>query len=357
MQSRSPKITIKMGGKRPEIAPLNVNGNHETLEKDQTTLEGPSVHSHSNHETLEKDQNALEGPSVPSHSDGKETDQNVLDGSLSEYSSEDEDKDNDKDKDKQIVLYDYSLNGTSEPVKTVKKHKSDKRVSFSRRPPEVGAFTVQCANCLKWRLIPDQEKYEVIREHITEQPFTCETTRQWNRDVSCDDPTDLEQDGTRIWAIDKPSIAQPPPGWKRLLRLRREGSSKFADVYYASPTGAKLRSLPDVVKYLKDHPEHAQGIRLERFSFQIPRPLKENYVKKRPKMAASTSPEYLEPSLAVPVQWAGPEKKLDVQLAEPLSWAGPMENNDGVPAYLKTPELDPVNRAAKKAKRYDINCL
>ncbi|KAM0011278.1 putative transcription factor & chromatin remodeling CW-Zn family [Helianthus debilis subsp. tardiflorus] len=339
-QSRSPKITIKMGGKRPEIALPDVNSNHETSQKDQT---------------------APDGPSVPSHTDEKETDENViLDASLSEYSTDDEDKDTDTplcdDSQKQIVLYDHSLN-VSEPVKTVKKPKSDRPMLSSKSPPEVGAFTVQCANCLKWRLIPDQEKYEVIREHITEQPFTCETTHQWNRVVSCDDPTDIEQDGTRIWAIDKPNIAQPPPGWKRLLRLRREGSSKFADVYYASPTGEKLRSLPDVVKYLKDHPEHAQGIGLARFSFQIPRPLKENYVRKRSKTGATTSPGYLEPPLVVPVQWAGPEQKMNVQLAEPLSWAGPMENQDGMPAHLKTPELDPVNRAAKKAKIYDINCL
>ncbi|KAI3725173.1 hypothetical protein L1987_64951 [Smallanthus sonchifolius] len=310
-----------MGGKRPEITPPNVKGNHETLEKDQS---------------------ALEGSSVPSHSDKKETDQNVLDVPLCD------------DSNKQIVLYDHSLN-RSEAVKAVKNPNANKPSSFSRAPPEVGAFTVQCANCLKWRLIPDQEKYEVIREHITDQPFTCETTRQWNRVISCDDPTDIEQDGTRIWAIDKPNIAQPPPGWKRLLRLRREGSSKFADVYYESPTGTKLRSLPDVIKYLDSHPEHAQGLGLGRFSFQIPRPLQENYVKKRPtQTAAPTTPEYLEPRLVEPVLWAGPDKKLNLQLAEPLSWAGPMENKNGMPAYLKTPKFDPVSRAAKKAKRYSL---
>ncbi|XP_076943072.1 methyl-CpG-binding domain-containing protein 2-like isoform X1 [Bidens hawaiensis] len=332
MQSRSPKITIKMGGKRPGDTLLNVNGNHETLEKDQI---------------------ALEGPSARSHSDRKETDESILDDSLSEYSSEDKDKDTHK----QIVLFDYSLNG-SKAVKPVKDPNSNKHSSFFKPPPEVGSFTVQCASCLKWRLIPDQDKYEVIREHITDQPFTCETTRQWNRVISCDEPADIEQDGTRIWAIDRPSIAKPPPGWKRLLRLRREGSSKFADVYYASPTGTKLRSLPDVIKYLDSHPEHAQGVGLGRFSFQCPRPLHENYVNKRPtQMAASTTPGYLESSLAEPVAWVGPAEKLNLQLAEPLSWGGPMVNKNGTPAYLKKAELDPLNRAAKKAKRYNLNCL
>ncbi|KAM0014231.1 putative transcription factor & chromatin remodeling CW-Zn family [Helianthus debilis subsp. tardiflorus] len=330
MQSRSPKITIKMGGKTPDMTPPTVKSILETSENDQ---------------------NALEGSSVPSNNDRKETDENVLDVSSSDYSSDDEDKN------KQMVVYDYSQNG-SEPVKPVKKTKSDKPRVVSKTPPSVGAFTVQCANCFKWRLIPDQEKYEVIREHITDQPFLCETTRQWNRVVSCDDPTDIEQDGTRIWAIDKPDIARPPPGWKRILRLRNEGSSKFADVYYTSPTGAKLRSLPDVTRYFESHPEHAQGIGLGRFSFQIPKPLQKDYVKKRPaQMAAPKTPETLEPSPVEPLAWAGPVEKLDLQLAEPLSWAGPVEDNNGMPAYLKTPEFDPADQAAKKAKTDDSNHL
>ncbi|KAL8222933.1 hypothetical protein R6Q57_020332 [Mikania cordata] len=313
-----------MGGKRPEINPPTV---HEALEKDQTTLDGPSV---------------------PLNNDRKETDENTLDGSSSEYSTDDDD-----DKNKQMVVYDHSLNN-SKVLKAVKNPNSNKPRAVSKTPPTVGAFTVQCANCLKWRLIPDQEKYEVIREHITDQPFYCETTRQWNRVISCDDPTDIEQDGTRIWAIDKPNIAQPPPGWKRILRLRSEGSSKFADVYYTSPTGAKLRSLPDVTRYFESHPEHA-GIGLGRFSFQIPRPLQENYVKKRP--AAPKTPETLEPSPVEPVAWAAPSGNLDLQLAEPLSWAGPIEDKNDMPAYMKTPMFNPVNPAAKKAKRYDFSCL
>lgn len=318
MQSRSPKITIKMGGK-----------------------------------------SVLEGPIVPCHSDNKGKSQKVVGVSSSECSTDVDVEDNDKDKDsqKQMVLYDPSSNG-SESTKMVQNPESNKIKPFSRGPPEVGAFTVQCAKCFKWRLIPDQEKYEVIREHITDEPFLCETTRQWDRDVSCDDPTDIEQDGTRIWAIDKPNIAQPPPGWKRLLRLRSEGSSKFADVYYTSPLGTKLRSLPDVDRFLKSNPEHAQGIGLERFSFQVPRPLRENYVRKRnSQMPAPVTPECLEPSPVEPISWAGPETNLNLQLAEPLAWAGPEENRNGMPPYVKTPELDSVNRAAKKAKRYDLDCL
>nr|XP_043627679.1 methyl-CpG-binding domain-containing protein 2-like [Erigeron canadensis]XP_043627680.1 methyl-CpG-binding domain-containing protein 2-like [Erigeron canadensis] len=315
MQSRSPKITIKMGGK--------------------------SVH---------------EGSSVPSHSDTIVKTEKVVGVTSSGQSSEDEEKDTPlcNDSQKQMVLYDPSQNG-SQPHKSLQNRVANKLKGPSRKPPEVGAFTVQCANCLKWRLIPDQEKYEVIREHITNQPFLCETTREWNRDVSCDDPTDIEQDGSRIWAIDKPDIAKPPPGWKRLLRLRNEGSSKFADVYYTSPTGAKLRSLPDIDRYLQKYPEQAQGIGLARFSFQVPKPLQENYVRKRPaQMAAPVTPEYLEPSPVEPIAWAGPDENLDLHIVQPLSWAGPEENRNGMPPYVRTTEPGSVNQAAKKTKSSNI---
>lgn len=100
----------------------------------------------------------------------------------------------------------------------------------SRTLPSVGAFTVQCASCFKWRLIPTKEKYEQIRESILQVPFVCEGAREWRADISCDDPPDILQDGSRLWAIDKPNIAQPPPGWDRQLRIRGEGGTKFADV-------------------------------------------------------------------------------------------------------------------------------
>ncbi|KAG5595219.1 hypothetical protein H5410_036451 [Solanum commersonii] len=56
-----------------------------------------------------------------------------------------------------------------------------------------------------------------------------------------------------------PIIPQPPSGWERILRIR----TKFVDVY------------------LKEHWEYAaQGVKLEKFSFQTPRPLQEDYAKK-----------------------------------------------------------------------------
>jgi hypothetical protein len=96
--------------------------------------------------------------------------------------------------------------------------------------PTIGAFTVQCARCFKWRLLPTKEKYEEIRERIIQQPFVCKRAQEWRPNVMCDDPEDISQDGSRIWAIDKPNIAQPPRGWERQIRIRGEGGTKFADV-------------------------------------------------------------------------------------------------------------------------------
>ncbi|CAN4096785.1 unnamed protein product [Withania somnifera] len=204
-----------------------------------------------------------------------------------EHNTEDEDN-HSEDAQKQLVVYDPAAVGAGEielvpdPVDS-----QPPRNSFpnyvSRILPSVGAFTVQCANCFKWRLIPTKEKYEEIREHILEQPFYCETAHEWRAELSCDDPPDLTQDGSRLWAIDKPNISQPPPGWERLLRIRGEGGTRFADVYYVAPSGKRLRSMVEVEKYLQEHPEYvAQGVSMSQFSFQIPRPLQENYVKKRP---------------------------------------------------------------------------
>ncbi|KAG6769413.1 hypothetical protein POTOM_025048 [Populus tomentosa] len=205
-----------------------------------------------------------------------------------------------EDSSKQLVLYDPVANGAGqiepvpEPVPQPIQFQrpfgrySDPNVP-SRVLPSVGTFTVQCAKCFKWRLIPTKKKYEELREHILEEPFFCETARGWRPDISCDDPTDITQDGSRLWAIDKPNIAQPPPGWQRLLRIRGEGSSKFADVYYQSPSGKRLRSMVEVQKYLIEHPEYmTYGVTLSQFSFQIPKPLQENYVRKRrPSISAS----------------------------------------------------------------------
>ncbi|PWA65757.1 Pentatricopeptide repeat-containing protein [Artemisia annua] len=235
-------------------------------------------------------------------------DLNNVNQDVVELSSDSENEDNPScdDSDKQLVLYDPSVHGGGEieccPDPISYQPASHQPISYqppyiSRNNfrnqlqsvlPAIGAYTVQCANCFKWRLVPTQEKYEEIREHITQYPFVCERALEWGSDVSCDDPPDIEQDGSRLWAIDKPNIAQTPPGWQRDLRIRSEGSTKFGDIYYTSPTGVTLRSKPEVEKYLFQHPEYMeQGVSLAQFSFRTPKPLQENYVRKRPSRAAA----------------------------------------------------------------------
>ncbi|CAH9075653.1 unnamed protein product [Cuscuta epithymum] len=232
----------------------------------------------------------------------------------------------------QLVLYDPYVNGepvTDQPLPpTLRKVLFPNHSSYAQRVlPSVGAFTVQCANCFKWRLIPTKEKYEEIREHILEDPFFCETAREWRPDISCDDPPDLTQDDSRLWAIDKPNISQPPPGWERLLRIRGEGGYKFADVYYVAPSGKRLRSMVEIQRYLDEHPVYvAEGVKMSQFSFLIPKPLQKDYLKKRTHHSTpsieDTTPQIaglLESSEVKPITWVGSdEEDTDLRLGGPL---------------------------------------
>ncbi|KAG0482512.1 hypothetical protein HPP92_010596 [Vanilla planifolia] len=223
-----------------------------------------------------------------------------------------------------------------------------------RTSSSIGSFTVQCATCFKWRLIPTKEKYEQIRENILQMPFVCQIARDWRPDVSCDDPADICQDGSRIWAIDKPNIAQPPFGWRRELRIRGEGSTKFADVYYVAPSGKRFRSLIEVQKYLEEHPEYStQGISLSQFSFQTPRPLQQNYVKKKGSrmqhpIAATGSALMAPPDLDEGLQTC----KMEIGVPESIPTA----------AFLPYHSSSPTKKRAAKevvrrppSKKYDSN--
>nr|XP_043626396.1 methyl-CpG-binding domain-containing protein 2-like [Erigeron canadensis]XP_043626397.1 methyl-CpG-binding domain-containing protein 2-like [Erigeron canadensis]XP_043626398.1 methyl-CpG-binding domain-containing protein 2-like [Erigeron canadensis]XP_043626399.1 methyl-CpG-binding domain-containing protein 2-like [Erigeron canadensis] len=268
---------------------------------------------------------------------------------LSSSESEDENTPFSDDSQKQLVLYDPSVNG-EDPVASVPLPISCRPPPlFPRVLPSIGAFTVQCARCFKWRLVPTQEKYEEIREHITENPFVCETALEWRPDVSCDDPADIEQDGSRLWAIDKPNIAQPPSGWHRELRIRGEGSLKFADIYYTSPTGSKLRSIPDIEKYLFKHPEYvAQGVTTAQFSFQTPKPLQKNYVRKRTARVAAVPdgnwvwmPSSFKPFPESPLALPDPEQNTNLQL--------------GMPGFSTPCTSSPVNPSSKKPRKSPSN--
>ncbi|XP_044471992.1 methyl-CpG-binding domain-containing protein 2-like [Mangifera indica] len=306
---------------------------------------------------VEKDENDLTGSILASNQDNTHQESIDLSSSTSSSSSSDHESIETEDQtdgnaSKRLVLYDPTANGTGEIV-PVPEPVQCQRLPFgrcsgphtqSRVLPSVGAFTVQCANCFKWRLIPTKEKYEEIREHVLENPFICEKAREWRPDITCDDPTDISQDGSRLWAIDKPNIAQPPSGWQRLLRIRGEGSTKFADVYYEAPSGKKLRSMVEVQKYLIEHPEYTRdGVTLSQFSFQIPKPLQENYVRKRPAKVTTTqdTTKSLEPNEVNPLAWANPNNSTNLRLGRPALPPPPFEG----------PILDPVPRPAKQAKR------
>ncbi|CAL1414034.1 unnamed protein product [Linum trigynum] len=255
---------------------------------------------------------------------------------------------------KQLVLYDPGASSNNSELDTNPQPIQSRAPMITRYTPRVmpkvlpsvGAFTVQCAKCFKWRLIPRKEKYEEIREHILERPFYCEAAREWRPNVSCDDPEDISQDSGRLWAIDKPNIAQPPPGWQRLLHIRGEGSTKFADVYYMAPSGKKLRSFVEVQKYLADHPEFAEGLSMSQFSFQTPKPLQENYVRKRPRLPPQTdNPRLLPPTEVTPLSMVRPENYVDLQL--------------GIPPLLpQEPASDSAGQPAKKPRAFwkDMYC-
>ncbi|MCO5568084.1 hypothetical protein L7F22_021779 [Adiantum nelumboides] len=148
--------------------------------------------------------------------------------------------------------------------------------------PCVGAFTVQCALCMKWRLIPTKDQYEEIRQSVLETPFFCSSAASWRPDVSCEDPSDVMQDESHLWAIDRPNIPVAPSGWERQIVFRGVGASKFADVYYVAPSGRKLRSMPEVERFLAEFPEYLRaGVKHNQFSFIIPRPLDSNYCRKK----------------------------------------------------------------------------
>lgn len=257
----------------------------------------------------------------------------------------------------QLVLYDPKGNETEEEGAEPNQSQTS---SHKTQCPSIGAFTVQCATCLKWRLMPSMEKYEEIREQILEKPFYCETACEWKANVTCDVAEDISQDGTRVWAIDRPSISRPPAGWQRQLRIRGEGGTKFADVYVSFPPSSLLVYMSQFTlcnsfcflfcfqilcysfrkeasiecggpkvsfvtalfmidyqfcfvsnlldstlvissllacRYLNENPEYiTQGVKLSQFSFQIPKPLRENYVRKRPArpMEPSDAPVAIE---------------------------------------------------------------
>ncbi|XP_044960622.1 methyl-CpG-binding domain-containing protein 2-like [Hordeum vulgare subsp. vulgare] len=264
-----------------------------------------------------------------------------------------------EDASKQLVLYDQTTRRQqrefqlAEPIyDSTPLQQIPPKTRFgghSRVLPSIAHYTVQCAQCFKWRVVPTKEKYEELRETISEELFECARAREWNRVLSCDDPEDMSQDGSRVWAIDKPNIAQTPLGWNREVRIRGLGCSKFADVYYTSPAGTTLRSMVEIERYLAENPFYIrQGVYLGQFSFATPKPLEEGYVRKR-KYSATTCelPDILEPVEVNPLCWAAPPTRREL-LQMGASASNPVEV-DGKPEVFETPPMHTNRRNLNQA--------
>ncbi|XP_050262537.1 methyl-CpG-binding domain-containing protein 2-like [Quercus robur] len=100
----------------------------------------------------------------------------------------------------------------------------------------------------------------------------------------------------------------------------------------------------EVQKYFLEHPEHmTDGVTLSQFSFQIPRPLQENYVRKRPthRAALCDGTRPLEPDEVSPLSWAGPDDGPDLQL-----------NRSAMPSpYFEAPVFDPVHQDPQRSEQ------
>lgn len=127
----------------------------------------------------------------------------------------------------------------------------------------ISMYSVQCNKCQKWRLVSTQEEYEDIRKNLMDDPWYCSK----RPNTSCKDPAEINYDNTRTWVIDKPNIPKPPKGFKRQLVVRRDFSR--CDLYYHLPTGNKVRSLPELQRFLEANPEY--NVSMSDFDFTRPK--------------------------------------------------------------------------------------
>ncbi|KAL6858962.1 hypothetical protein ACP4OV_017964 [Aristida adscensionis] len=232
-----------------------------------------------------------------------------------------------------------------------------------KRAIPIDIYAAQCAKCFKWRIVPTKEKYEAFRAESVGDLFVCEKAIEWKPDITCNDPADIyPDDSTCRWAMDKHNIPQAPPQWERLIKIRGEGGTKFADVYYVSPNGKTLRSsieveifipmkpsqhaylvlsldiramklytetglsdtvLPNIILllskwFLKDNPRYVEeGVKLSQFSFKAPT----DYVKKRLKMSQNDgahTTSTLQPEEVQPLAFAPPPMEDDQGKEEKL---------------------------------------
>lgn len=114
----------------------------------------------------------------------------------------------------------------------------------------------------------------------------------------------------------------------------------------------------EIQRYLLEHPEYMEaGVTTSQFSFQTPKPLQENYVRKRAPARLTTPCDGGSNMVGMLSGFLQPS---DV---DPLAWAGPDENRDelrvgpSVPTHLieASPEEPIQHRPAKKKKKEFCN--
>ncbi|OAE20362.1 hypothetical protein AXG93_209s1310 [Marchantia polymorpha subsp. ruderalis] len=125
----------------------------------------------------------------------------------------------------------------------------------------IQSHAVQCAECGKYRPIPDKVLYESIRERIARVPWYCKDAAPWNSQASCEAADQFEGNSNFILTADRPGIPATPPGWERRVHIRAGPNGRqFSNIFYFAPQGSlsltdrRMRSIKDIARLAKKHP-------------------------------------------------------------------------------------------------------
>ncbi|KAG0447345.1 hypothetical protein HPP92_028379 [Vanilla planifolia] len=111
--------------------------------------------------------------------------------------------------------------------------------------------------------------------------------------------------------------------------------------YYVAPSGKRLRSMVELQRYLEEHPEYSrQGVKVSQFSFQIPRPLHGNYVRKRTG----------RPLYSGDKDGSALRRHSEPIEAHPLSWVAPIAVGEEVAESMPTSSLVPSHGRKRVSK-------
>ncbi|XP_020595984.1 methyl-CpG-binding domain-containing protein 2-like [Phalaenopsis equestris] len=111
----------------------------------------------------------------------------------------------------------------------------------------------------------------------------------------------------------------------------------------------------EIQRYLEENPEYVErGVNVSQFSFQIPKPLQENYVKKRNARLLNASDGsglglsgLPEPVEAFPLSWAAPPTQQEAETEEPEP-ASDLPSSESLPHTRKRIAKEQVRRPSSK---------